>query len=193
MWAFFNSPFFQFLFVSLNALPRVCILMISYIEFEVDPMKIENFIRETIILLLPNLSYLLKLLLDSIKIFITMKLFCSDWSSDDFQYYFRIGYKKQHKQRRLTVHSPATTTTPPLRRRRPPSRGWACTTTAHSSTYFFRQITSSIYSWSIGHILEHEFFCLGHLGCAGSKGKKWIWVILSNFWGWFFFEKVWKS
>ena len=29
-----------------------------------------------------------------------------------------------------------------------------------------------IYSWSIGHILEHEFFCLGHLGCAGSKGKK---------------------
>ena len=31
---------------------------------------------------------------------------------------------------------------------------------------------SSIYSWSIGQILEHEFFCLGHLGCAGSKGKK---------------------
>ena len=27
---------------------------------------------------------------------------------------------------------------------------------------------SSIYSWSIGHILEHEFFCLGHLGCSGS-------------------------
>ena len=45
---------------------------------------------------------------------------------------------------------------------------------------------SSIYSLSIGHILEHEFFCLGHLGCAGSKGKKWIWVFLSNFWGWFF-------
>ena len=31
---------------------------------------------------------------------------------------------------------------------------------------------SSIYSWSIGHILEHEFFCLGRLGCAGSKEKK---------------------
>ena len=31
---------------------------------------------------------------------------------------------------------------------------------------------SSIYSWSIGHILEHRFFCLGHLGCAGSKRKK---------------------
>ena len=31
---------------------------------------------------------------------------------------------------------------------------------------------SSIYSWSIGHILEHDFFCLGHLGCAGSKEKK---------------------
>ena len=33
-------------------------------------------------------------------------------------------------------------------------------------------LPSSIYSWSIGHILEHEFFCLGRLGCAGSKGKK---------------------
>ena len=33
---------------------------------------------------------------------------------------------------------------------------------------------SSIYSWSLGHILEHEFFFLGHLGCAGSKEKKWI-------------------
>ena len=47
-------------------------------------------------------------------------------------------------------------------------------------------VPSSIYSWSIGHILEHEFFCLGHLGWAGSKEKKWIWVFLSNFWGWFF-------
>ena len=36
----------------------------------------------------------------------------------------------------------------------------------------FSHSPSSIYSWSIGHILEHEFFCLGHLGCAGSKGKK---------------------
>ena len=31
---------------------------------------------------------------------------------------------------------------------------------------------SSIYSWSIGHILEHEFFCFGRLGSEGSKGKK---------------------
>ena len=31
---------------------------------------------------------------------------------------------------------------------------------------------SSIYSWSIGHILEHEFFCLGSLGWVGSKEKK---------------------
>ena len=30
---------------------------------------------------------------------------------------------------------------------------------------------SSIYSWSIGHILEHEFFSLGRLG---GKEKKWI-------------------
>ena len=26
--------------------------------------------------------------------------------------------------------------------------------------------------WSIGHILEHEFFYLGHLGSQGSKGGK---------------------
>ena len=31
---------------------------------------------------------------------------------------------------------------------------------------------SSIYSWSIDHILEHEFFCLGRLGSQGSKEKK---------------------
>ena len=31
---------------------------------------------------------------------------------------------------------------------------------------------SFIYSWSIGHILEHEFFYLGRLGSQGSKGKK---------------------
>ena len=33
-------------------------------------------------------------------------------------------------------------------------------------------LPSSIYSWSIGHILEHEFLCLGRLGSQGSKGKK---------------------
>ena len=50
---------------------------------------------------------------------------------------------------------------------------------------------SSIYSWSIGQNLEHEFFCLGHLGCAGSKGKKvdlsfseqLLRVVFSTFWG----------
>ena len=45
---------------------------------------------------------------------------------------------------------------------------------------------SSIYSWTISHILEHEFFCLGGLGSSGSKEKKWIWVFLRNFWGRFF-------
>ena len=45
---------------------------------------------------------------------------------------------------------------------------------------------SSIYSCSLGHILEHEFFCLGRLGSSGSKERKWIWVILSNFWKWVF-------
>ena len=33
---------------------------------------------------------------------------------------------------------------------------------------------SSIYSWSIGHILEHELFRWGRWGSQGSKGKKWI-------------------
>ena len=42
---------------------------------------------------------------------------------------------------------------------------------------------SSIYSCSISHILENEFFCLG---CLGSYGWKKNWVFLSNFWGWFF-------
>jgi hypothetical protein len=31
---------------------------------------------------------------------------------------------------------------------------------------------SSIYKWSIGHILEQEFFYFGFLGSSGSKGKK---------------------
>ena len=35
-----------------------------------------------------------------------------------------------------------------------------------------RFMPSSIYSWSIGHILENEFFCLGRLGSSGSKEKK---------------------
>ena len=37
---------------------------------------------------------------------------------------------------------------------------------------FYSCLPSSIYSWSIGHILEHEFFCAGHLECVGSKEKK---------------------
>ena len=39
---------------------------------------------------------------------------------------------------------------------------------------------SSIYSWSIGHILEHEFFCFGRLGSKGSKGSKGKKVDLRN-------------
>ena len=31
---------------------------------------------------------------------------------------------------------------------------------------------SSIYSWSIHHILEHKSFCLGRLDSSGSKEKK---------------------
>ena len=42
----------------------------------------------------------------------------------------------------------------------------------HVTPFVTGILPNSIYSWSIGHILEHEFFCLGHLGCAGSKGKK---------------------
>jgi hypothetical protein len=32
--------------------------------------------------------------------------------------------------------------------------------------------SSSIYSWPISHILEHEFFCFCHLGSSGQLGKK---------------------
>ena len=36
----------------------------------------------------------------------------------------------------------------------------------------FGGMPSSIYSWSIIYILEHEFFCLGHLGSTCSKEIK---------------------
>ena len=65
----------------------------------------------------------------------------------------------------------------------------------------FRIYPSSIYSWSIGHILEHEFFCLGHLGCAGSRRKKvdlsfseqLLRVVFSTFWGKKKFQKIFKN
>ena len=44
---------------------------------------------------------------------------------------------------------------------------WPC-----SNMQIFKVKPSSIYSWSIGHILEHEFFCLGRLGSSGRKEKK---------------------
>ena len=46
--------------------------------------------------------------------------------------------------------------------------------------------------YTVSHILEQEFFCLGCLGrlgrlsSQGSNEKKWIWGILSNLWGRFF-------
>ena len=40
------------------------------------------------------------------------------------------------------------------------------------SSCFKGKIPSSMYSCSLSHILEHEFFCLGRLGSPGSKGKK---------------------
>jgi len=56
--------------------------------------------------------------------------------------------------------------------------------------------------YSIGHTLEHEFFCLGRLGSSGSKGKKvdlsfskqLLRVVFSTFCGqktiFFFFEYI---
>ena len=32
---------------------------------------------------------------------------------------------------------------------------------------FFRRGSTFIYSWSISHILEHDFFCLSHLSSSG--------------------------
>ena len=45
---------------------------------------------------------------------------------------------------------------------------------------------SSIYSWSVGHILEHGFFCLGHLGSSGSKKKSGFELLWATFEGDFF-------
>ena len=64
-----------------------------------------------------------------------------------------------------------------------------------------RFLPSSIHSWSIGHILEHELFCLGHLGWAGSKGKnvdlsfkkQLLRVVFSNFCGQKKFKEIFKN
>ena len=55
-----------------------------------------------------------------------------------------------------------------------------------------------MYSCSIGHILEHEFFCLDRLGSSGSKEKKvdlsyseqLLRVVFSTFCGQKKFEKI---
>ena len=52
---------------------------------------------------------------------------------------------------------------------------------------------SSIYSWSISHNLEHEFFYLGRLGSSGSKEKK---SGFELFWATFevgFFNFLWEK
>ena len=59
-----------------------------------------------------------------------------------------------------------------------------------ANRWFSTDYPSSIYSWSIGHILEYEFFCFGRLV---SKEKKWTWGILSNFWKKFFQFSVGKK
>ena len=43
---------------------------------------------------------------------------------------------------------------------------------AEPSLGFQIQGASSLYSWSISQILEHEFFFFGQLGSSGSKEKK---------------------
>ena len=46
------------------------------------------------------------------------------------------------------------------------------------SWYIAGKRPSSLYSYSIIHIREHEFYCLGHLGCT-----RWFFLVsLSNFW-----------
>ena len=62
-----------------------------------------------------------------------------------------------------------------------------------SVLYSFSCTPSSIYSWSIDHILEHEFFCLGCLGSQGSKEKKSVFEV---FWATFeggFFNYLWAK
>ena len=57
---------------------------------------------------------------------------------------------------------------------------------AEPSLGFQIQGASSLYSWSISQILEHEFFCLGHLGSSGSKKKSEFEFFWSTFKGVFF-------
>ena len=47
--------------------------------------------------------------------------------------------------------------------------------------YINRRSPNSINSWYKSHILEHEFFCLGHLGSSGQEWRKQNWVFLSKF------------
>ena len=52
--------------------------------------------------------------------------------------------------------------------------------------FFFSKLINvhtRVYSWSISHILEEEFFSLGSFA---SYGWKFLWVFLSNFRGRFF-------
>ena len=44
-----------------------------------------------------------------------------------------------------------------------------CLVSSSHKSFFLPLIPSFIYSWSISHILEHKFFCLGHLGSSHCK------------------------
>ena len=39
-------------------------------------------------------------------------------------------------------------------------------------SFYSNSNPSSIYSWSISHILEHIYFCLDRLGSSGQAGEK---------------------
>ena len=44
-----------------------------------------------------------------------------------------------------------------------------CLVSSSHKSFFLPLIHSFIYRWSISHILEHKFFCLGHLGSSHCK------------------------
>ena len=47
-------------------------------------------------------------------------------------------------------------------------------------------VAQFLYSWSISHILEHEFFCLGRLAAQGSKEKSGFEIFWATFESGFF-------
>ena len=67
-----------------------------------------------------------------------------------------------------------------------PRIGWGIAGTVYKRSRHFWQPPSFICSCSIGHILEHEFFCFGRLGSQAVKTKSGFELFWATFEGGFF-------